>query len=420
MCALISYKSRFWLFLVATVVETVFLFCSSEILSAQSTTAETPSAQTTDLAPGIVRDKPESGPCVEIDGVFLVPYTATIPGTEIEFEMIPVAGGMFTLGSPGDEADRNADEGPQVNINVDPFWLGKCEVTWKEYKSYMSLHESFKEFQMKGIREVTEERMVDAITAPSTLYDPSFTFDAGDDPRQPAATMTQYAAKQYTKWLSILSGQFYRLPGEAEWEYACRAGTTTSWSFGSEADDIEEFAWLDDNADYERHKVGKKKPNAWGLHDMHGNVAEWTLDQYNEQGYVHLDPAKAYSAIDAINWPTDPDPYVARGGSWEMTSDQLRSAARLASNNSEWKQEDPNSPKSPWWFTTEPSTGVGFRLLRPLHVPDSREVRERYWQADSPKDQYAIKFRIESEGRGARGLVDPDLPAAIQGIKDDK
>ena len=103
-----------------------------------------------------------------------------------------------------------------------------------------------------------------------------------------------------------------------------------------------------------------------------------------------------------------------------MTSDQLRSAARLASDNEEWKQEDPNSPKSPWWFTTEPSTGVGFRLLRPYNVPDSREERERYWRADSPRDQYAIKFRIESEGRGARGLVDPDLPAAIQKIKDGK
>ena len=413
-------KTNFCFLILTIVVVDGFIFGSPGRLAAQATTADSAAAQETDLAPGLSQEKPESGPFVEIDGAFMVPYTATIPGTDIEFEMIPIAGGSFMLGSPEDEEDRNEDEGPQVKINVDPFWMGKCEVTWKEYKAYMSLHESFKEFQTKGIREVTEERMVDAITAPSTLYDPSFTYDAGDDPRQPAATMTQYAAKQYTKWLSIISGQFFRLPGEAEWEYACRAGTTTPWSFGSEADDIEKFAWLDDNADYERHRVGRKKPNAWGLYDMHGNVAEWTLDQYNEEGYVHLDPAKTYSALEAINWPTDPDPYVSRGGSWEMTSDQLRSAARLASNNSDWKQEDPNSPKSPWWFTTEPSTGVGFRLLRPYNVPESRDECERYWRADSPRDQYAIKFRIESEGRGAQGLVDPDLPAAIQKMKDDK
>jgi formylglycine-generating enzyme required for sulfatase activity len=391
--------------------------CASN-LPAQTAKPEATVTLPTESVPGIARQRPESGPFVEVEGGYMVPYTATIPGTEIEFEMVPIPGGSYLMGSPENEEDRKEDEGPQIRIEVDPFWMGKYEVTWSEYKSYMALHEYFKEFQTEGIREVTEERMVDAITAPSTLYDPSFTFDAGDDPRQPAATMTQYAAKQYTKWLALTSGQFYRLPAEAEWEYACRAGTTTPWSFGDDAADIEDYAWLDDNADYERHKVGKKKPNPWGLYDMHGNVAEWTLDQYREDGYKHLDAGKSYKAIDAINWPTDPDPYVARGGSWEMTSDQLRSAARLASNNSEWKQEDPNSPKSPWWFTTEPSTGVGFRLLRPYLVPATREDREKYWNADSPRDQYAIRFRIESEGRGARGLVDPELPAAIEKVRD--
>jgi formylglycine-generating enzyme required for sulfatase activity len=204
------------------------------------------------------------------------------------------------------------------------------------------------------------------------------------------------------------------LPGEAEWEYACRAGTTTPWSFGTDADAIDEYAWFEDNSDYERHRVGRKEPNPWGLYDMHGNVGEWVLDQYDEAGYTHLDPSKTYSAIEAIRWASEPDPLVVRGGSWEQAAEQLRSAARLPSDNEEWKQEDPNIPKSPWWFTTEPATGVGFRIVRPWHVPESREAREQYWNARAAKDQYAIRFRIESEGRGAAGLADPALPEAIE------
>jgi hypothetical protein len=150
---------------------------------------------------------------------------------------------------------------------------------------------------------------------------------------------------------------------------------------------------------------------------MHGNVAEWVLDQYDENGFSHLDPSQPVNAIDAIRWPVDPDPYVVRGGSFEMPAGDLRSAARLASNNDEWKLEDPNVPKSPWWFTTEPATGVGFRLVRPLTPPAERSERERYWEATNARDRSAIRIRIESEGRGAKGLVDPDLPAAIDRLE---
>ena len=403
-----------------TVIALLVLFsCLVSNAIAQQSTTESATAKTeTATVKGIVSQEPAEGFFVKVDNGFMVPYTETIPGTDIQFEMVPIPGGTFNLGSPEDEEDRSEDEGPVACIEVKPFWMGKHEVTWGEYKQYMELHDQFKAFKEQGIREVTEENEVDAITAPSSLYDPSFTYEAGDGMNQPAATMTQYSAKQYTKWLSILLDDFYRLPGEAEWEYACRAGTTTAYYFGNDADELVEHAWYDENADYERHDVGELKPNPWGLHDMYGNVAEWVLDQYDENGYVHLEGADKHSATDAIFWPTEADPYVVRGGSFELYSEDLRSASRLASNNDDWKAEDPNIPKSPWWFTTEPATGVGFRLMRPLDTPASREDKEQYWSPRSKRDTMAIKFRLESDGKGAKGIVDKDLPAAIKKLED--
>ncbi|MGI9429237.1 MAG: family 16 glycoside hydrolase, partial [Bythopirellula sp.] len=148
------------------------------------------------------------------------PYTATIPGTEVTFDMVPIPAGEFQIGSPEDEEGRNDDEGPQVQVRVGAFWMGKHEVTWAEYQRFMELHNIFDKFNDLGIRTVNDDNIVDAVTAPSKLYEPSFTFSTGDAPDQPAVSMTQFAAKQYTKWLSLTTGEFYRLPTEAEWEYA--------------------------------------------------------------------------------------------------------------------------------------------------------------------------------------------------------
>ncbi len=394
---------------------TLFITCASNVFAQAVAEQETKPAAaekaTTRL--GIVTEEPKEKPFVKIDGGYMVPYTTKIPGTEIEFTMMPIQGGKFTMGSPDDEDDRLDDEGPQFEVTVEPFWMGKYEVTWKEYKRYMDLYPEFQALKRFGMRIVTPETKIDAITSPSPLYEPTHTFAEGDAEDEPAATMTQYAAKQYTKWLSKLSGDFYRLPTEAEWEYACRAGTTTAYYFGDDPSDLEDHGWFSENSGDARQEVGLFEPNPWGLYDMHGNVAEWVLDQYHEDGYTHVEEGASVTIEKAYNVPTKLYPRVVRGGSFELEPEECRSASRLGSDDKEWKTEDPNVPKSPWWYTDSPAKGVGFRLMRPLKVPATAEAKNAFWKADMERILEIAKARIRNKGLGEYAVVDENLPKDI-------
>jgi formylglycine-generating enzyme len=384
---------------------------------------------------GIVSQPPAKGRSVKVDDGYMVPYVEKIPGTDVTFEMIPVPGGEFLMGSPAGEADRSKDEGPQVRIKLEPYWMGKCEVTWGEYRSFMAMYDAFKKMQRltanagaptvngpteKDLRlikmhawndKLEADWNVDAVTSPTPLYDSSFTYGVGEQPNQPAVTITPYAARQYTKWLSGVLGNNYRLPTEAEWEYAARAGTTTTWSFGDDPKKLEDYAWIDSNGDSKTHPVGKKKPNPWGLYDMHGNVAEWTLDQYFPDTYSKLGTG-VVDAKKAVQWPTKLFPRVIRGGSWLEPAAMSRSAARHPSEDREWKLSDPNIPLSPWWFTEEPATAVGLRVMRPLK-PLTPEEKKHVWEADVEDVREDVKDRLR-EGRGAIGVADESLPAAVE------
>jgi formylglycine-generating enzyme required for sulfatase activity len=178
--------------------------------------------------------------------------------------------------------------------------------------------------------------------------------------------ITHHAAMEYTRWLSAKTGKLYRLPTEAEWEYACRAGTTTAYSFGDDPAQVGDYAWYVENAE-KPQPIGKKKPNPWGLYDMHGNVAEWCLDRYVKDVYSTF--AKTTPARGPVVLPTAAEyPYSARGGSWDDDPDRLRSAARRASDP-EWSVQDPQRPQSIWWHTD--ATFVGLRLVRPLQEQDN-------------------------------------------------
>jgi formylglycine-generating enzyme required for sulfatase activity len=364
---------------------------------------------------GLQREKPAEGRFVKTEFGYMVPYKANYPETDIWYEMVPIPPGIYQLGSPEKESGREPCEGPQIQIQIEPFWMAKFEITWLEYKHFMGLYAVFKEFEARRIRKVTTDNTIDAITVPTELYEPTFTFEKGDGDRQPAVTMTHYAAKQYTKWLTAISGRQYRMPGEAEWEYACRAGSATAYSFSADPSQLGEFAWFADNSDGRLHDVGGKKPNKWGLYDMHGSVAEWVADEFDENGYIHLIGKTKANNVTAILWPDVAFPRVVRGGHWGSMANECRSASRLQSDYDEWKDRDPNIPLSPWWTTSDPSRGVGFRLVRSLK-PYDRELMKKFWEISDEDTQFDVDVRME-EGRGAVGLADPDLPKARREVE---
>ncbi|MCH2200983.1 MAG: SUMF1/EgtB/PvdO family nonheme iron enzyme [Fuerstiella sp.] len=348
---------------------------------------------------GLSQSAPDSGRSVKTDDGYMIPYEIAISGTDVVFHMEPIPAGGITVGT-----DRR-------RYQVAPFWMGRYEITWKEYQKFMDLYDAFKQFQIDRQRIVTQTNEIDAITAPTPLYDPSYTFEYGDAPELPAITVTQFSAKQYTKWLSAITQHQYRLPSEAEWEHACRAGADTAYHFGVSADELGEYAWFAGNSDDAgaRH-VGQGKPNSWGLYDMHGNVAELVLD-----GPDGSETAPDGVILDAAtDWirPQQPDQRKVCGGSWELPAEECTATSRMLTVHEEWKDTDPNVPKSPWWFTDDPARGVGFRIIRPLKTV-SREQMEEYWKIDNESIQWDVFDRVD-EGRGAKGLVDKDLPAAIQ------
>lgn len=295
------------------------------------------------------------------------PYTNEIPGTKVTYVMIPIPGGEFSMGSPDGESGRKSDEGPVRKVKISPFWMAKFETSWNEYELFMYPDDE-KKLRADNPTEEYVNAVSDAVTRPSKPY-MEMSFGMGKD-GFPAISMTQHGANKYCHWLSAKTGHFYRLPTEAEWEYACRAGTTTAYSFGNDASKMAEYAWFEENSDFKYQKVGKKKPNAWGLHDMHGNVIEWCIDQYEES----YDPVKTM-LTDPWNRATKPYPHVARGGSFDDPGDRLRSAARRGSTK-DWKMRDPQLPKSIWWLTD--AQFLGFRLVRPLTVPQAEQI-QKYW-----------------------------------------
>jgi len=250
--------------------------------------------------------------------------------------MVYLPGGEFTMGS--DKA--NADEAPPHKVNVSPFLIDKYEVT----------HEMFSKAQLPN---------------PSHWQ---------DNPKKPVERVRWRDAKQYCNERSLLEGlkpcynektadwdcdytsNGYRLPAEAEWEYACRAGTDGSYDFG-QADKLRQYAWFGENAEQKTHAVGAKKPNRWGLCDLYGNVSEWCEDVYSPSYY------RESAAVDPHGPPNSGQDVkrVIRGGSWKASADQCRATARQGERTGD----------SDACFSTD---YCGFRCVRRATPEERREL----------------------------------------------
>lgn len=287
-------------------------------------------------------------------------YTQTIPDAEVTFDMVPIPGGSFMMGSK----DGNEDENPPHQVEISPFWMGTHEVTWDIFE--MFLDKNYEE----AIASKPLPSGVDGFTRPSIPY-LDMTFGMGKE-NKPAIGMTQYGAIQFCKWLYLKTGVFYRLPTEAEWEYASKAGSDETYFFGSDDSLLDEYAWYASNSGGETHAVGNKKPNPWGLYDILGNVMEWTSDQYEATIY---EQRAAGASKDPKLETTELYPGAIRGGSYISEAIDLRSSKRFASTP-EWKRIDPQIPKSQWWFPEAPF--LGLRLVRPMQTPSMEEINNYY------------------------------------------
>ncbi len=318
-------------------------------------------------------------------------YTETVPeADDAKFEMLPIPAGTFTMGSAETEKGRGTDESPQREIKIEPFWMGKVEVTWDLYQTFMN-NEMLKEVSRNKNGSLNrdsnlktpepnqaqgDESLIDILSQPTSPYHVmhfNMGNGAGYSEEYPACSMTQHAASKFCEWLSAQTGHYYRLPTEAEWEYACRAGSKTAYSFGDDPAKLEDYAWFKKNAridavyEYEYQPVGEKKPNAWGLHDMHGNVAEWVLDSHLKTGYSEV----KNGALNPLQLSKKRYQRVVRGGHFEMDAKDLRSAARLVSDPM-WKILDPQRPQSIWYHTS--ARWLGFRIVRPAKIPSVEEM----------------------------------------------
>jgi formylglycine-generating enzyme required for sulfatase activity len=281
-------------------------------------------------------------------------YRVTIPNTTLAYEMAAIPAGEFEMGSTG-----KPDEQPRHKVKLDAFWMQAHEVTWDEYRLFM--------FATQAGETGRPDRVVDAVSRPTKPY-VEMSFGMGIN-GYPAISMTQHAANKYAEWLSAKTGEFYRLPTEAEWEYACRAGDGSPTPLG-------DYAWYAANSGGQYQQVGKKKPNAWGLYDMLGNVMEWTLDAYA--------PYHAGAETNPRVKATAPYPHAVRGGSWNDPAEAVTCTARVASDPA-WKQQDPQLPKSIWYMTD--AQWLGFRLVRPAKLPSTEEMYA-YWNSGVEHDEH--------------------------------
>lgn len=296
-------------------------------------------------------------------------FTELIPGSTISFSMIAIPGGKFKLGSPENEPYRRQDEGPVKEVEISPFYMAEVEVTWDEFLVFYG--QTGGEGRTTDIKSASVAGEVDAISGPTPPYgQPDQNWGMGN---RPAITMRYATAETYCKWLSLKTGKKYRLPTEAEWEYACRAGSQTPYFFegdpkkyskdrlmnkifGTDTTNIDRYVIYSENSMAKTQKPDAVKPNPFGLKNMLGNVAEFCSDWYAPDAYTALN-----DGVKDPKGPVSGTERVIRGGSFKSEPTEVRSAARDFTQDETWMRSDPQIPKSIWWYSD--CNMVGFRIV---------------------------------------------------------
>jgi len=297
-------------------------------------------------------------------------YTEQIPKSVVSFEMIAIPGGTFRMGSPDEEPFRNQDEGPVHKVTLNPFFMSETEVTWDMFWEFFSKTMSEGRTPPAFVFENNSRPDVDAISGPTPPFGlPDQGWGGG---KRPAITMTHYAAETFCQWLSKVTGKKYRLPTEAEWEYAARGGTETPYFFEgnpknfsntgfwrrfkkASTDEISSYIIYTNNSKNRTQEPENVKANPFGLKNMLGNVLEYCADKYNPDAYKKAGGNSENPLV------TEGEEYVVRGGNYASDAADVRSAARGSTKHEEWLKTDPQQPKSIWWYSD--IRGIGFRIV---------------------------------------------------------
>ena len=301
-------------------------------------------------------------------------FTETVPGTGASIRMIAVPGGEFTLGSPENEPFRRSDEGPEKRVRISAFFMAETEISWQQYWAFYNETMSEGRTPPEVIYANNSRSDVDAVSGPTPPF--GFPDQGWGMGQRPAITMTHYAAETFCQWLSLKTGRHYRLPTEAEWEYAAKAGTTAPYFFGGDprrysGKTLRSKLFGRDTTMISRYVVydaamtlepSAVKANPFGLKNMLGNVMEYCSDWYSPAAYDSISDGESDP-----QGPSEGSEHVVRGGCFEDDASLVRAAARSHTLHDEWLRTDPQNPKSIWWYSDV--RGIGFRVV--CDVPES-------------------------------------------------
>jgi len=294
-------------------------------------------------------------------------FTETVPGSRAAIAMKAIPGGSFLLGSPDNEYGRSEDEGPQTEVRISPFFMSETEITWDQYWAFYSETMSEGRTPPSYVYSMNSRPDLDAVTGPTPPFGaPDQGWGMGS---RPAITMTHYAARTFCQWLSLKTGKTYRLPTEAEWEYAARGGTDGPYFMDAsvrksrkDASVIGKFVIYGVNSSNRSSKPAEVEANPFGLKNMLGNVAEYCLDWYAPDAYSLL----SQGAVDPKG-PASGTEHVVRGGLYSSPAAEVRCASRASTHHDDWLRTDPQNPKSIWWYSD--FKGIGFRVV--CEIPDN-------------------------------------------------